>query len=331
MIPPASRSVLTGILCASVLTLGGVSLWAVHPQNAGPQDFEIKFKLPPPKPLTPEEELATFKLALGFRAELVAAEPLVDTPVAMSWDEQGRMYVCEMSGYMHDVEGNGEDQPIGRIAILEDTNGDGRMDKRTVFAEGLVLPRAIMCVNGGALVGEPPNLWFMKDTDGDGKADVKEVVDAKFGSRTGQPEHMANSPTWMMDNWILSANHGTRYRFANGKFISEATGSRGQWGMTQDDYGRPFYNFNSDFLRANFVPESLAKRNPNYPGTAGLGAQVLKDQSCWPAHPTPGVNRGYQKGQLREDGTLASSTATCGAVIYRGGLFPQEFAGNAFI
>ncbi len=331
MIPPVSRSVLTGIICAGVAVIGGTSLWAVHPQNAGPQDFEIKFKLPPPKPLTPEEELATFKLAPGFRAELVAAEPLVDTPVAMSWDEQGRMYVCEMSGYMHDVDGTGEDQPIGTIAILEDTNGDGKMDKRTVFAEGLYLPRAIMCVNGGALVGEPPNLWFMKDTNGDGKADVKEVVDPKFGSRTGQPEHMANSPTWMLDNWIYSANHGTRYRLLDGKFISEATGSRGQWGMTQDDYGRPFYNFNSDFLRANFIPESLAKRNPNYPGNAGLGVQVLKDQACWPAHPTPGVNRGYQKGQLREDGTLAASTATCGAAIYRGGLFPQEFAGNAFI
>ena len=91
MTPPASRSVLTGILCASALTLSGVSLWALHPQNAGPQEFEIKFKLPAPKPLTPEEELATFKRAPGVRAELVAAEPLVDTPVAMCWDDQGRM------------------------------------------------------------------------------------------------------------------------------------------------------------------------------------------------------------------------------------------------
>ncbi|HEV7866548.1 MAG TPA: c-type cytochrome [Chthoniobacteraceae bacterium] len=315
----------------TMAAIGSSTLWALHEKNAGPETFEIKFKLPPPKPLTPEEELATFKIAPGFRAELVAAEPMVDTPVALSWDENGRMFVCEMRGYMHDVDGKGEDQPLGRIVVLEDTNADGQMDKRTVFADGLILPRAVMCVNGGALVGEPPFLWFMKDTNGDGKADVKEQVDDKFGSRTGQPEHMANSPTWLLDNWIQSANHSTRYRLRGGKFVAESTASRGQWGMSQDDFGRPFYNFNSDFLRANFVPDSLGRRNPNFPSITGLGVQVLPSQVCWPSHPTPGVNRGYEPKQLREDGTLASSTATCGAAIYRGGLFPTEFAGNAFI
>src|SRR5205823_6514403 len=154
--------------------------------------------------------------------------------------EKGRMFVCEMSSYMHDVEGAGEDQPGGRIAMLEDTDGDGKMDKRTVFADKLFLPRSVMCVNGGLLVGEPPSLWFMKDTNGDGVADVKESIDESFGTRTGQPEHMANSPTWMLDNWISPANHNKRYRLKDGKFISESTASRGQWGMTQDDWGRPY-------------------------------------------------------------------------------------------
>ena len=142
-------------------------VWAIHEKNAGPESLELKFKLPAPKPLSPEEELATFKLAPGFHAELVAAEPLIESPVAVSWDEKGRMFVCEMRGYMHDVEGLGEDQPIGRITILEDTDGDGRMDKRTVFADGLLMPRAFLCVNGGILVADPPNLWFMKDSKGD--------------------------------------------------------------------------------------------------------------------------------------------------------------------
>lgn len=309
--------------------LAGATAWALHPQNAGPQQVEIKFKLPPPKPLSPEEALKTFKVQPGFKVELFAAEPLIECPVAMSWDEQGRMYVVEMRGYMHAVDGKGEDQPNGVISILEDTNGDGKADKRTVFADGLVLPRAVCAVNGGALVGEPPMLWFMKDTDGDGKADVKEAVDSSFGSRTGQPEHMANSPTPFLDNWIYSANHTARYRLKDGKWVSESVPSRGQWGMCQDDYGRPFYNFNSDFLRANFVPEIFYKRNPNWVGGAGTGVQVVKEQAVWPIAPTPGVNRGYEKGALTEDGKLRASTATCGAAVYRGGL--KEFGGDVFI
>ena len=319
------------LIAAAVAFAPGVALFAIHPKSAGPESFELKFKLPAPKPLTPEEELATFKLAPGFHAELVAAEPMVESPVALAWDEKGRLFVCEMRGYMHDVEGAGEDQRIGRIVMLEDTDGDGKMDKRTVFADGLLMPRALMCVNGGLLVSEPPNLWFMKDTDGDGVADAKESVDASYGTAGGQPEHMANSPTWLLDNWIYSANHSKRYRLKDGKFVDEVTGLRGQWGMSQDNFGRQFYNSNSDFLRSNFIPESLGRRNPNYTASAGLGVQVVKDQATWPAHPTPGVNRGYDPKQLREDGTLATCTATCGASIYRGSLFPKEYRGNAFI
>jgi mono/diheme cytochrome c family protein/glucose/arabinose dehydrogenase len=326
---PQSRLFLP-VVTASLALTTGIGL-AIHPQNAGPAQFEIKFKLPPPKPLTPEEALASFKVAPGFKVELVAAEPMVEVPIAMSWDEQGRMYVLEMRGYMQDVEGKGEDQPLGRVTILEDTNGDGTMDKRTIFADGLLLPRAVMCVNGGALVSEPPVLWFMKDTDGDGKADLKEAVDNNYASRTGQPEHMANSLTWAMDNWIYSANHGTRYKLKDGKFVAESAPTRGQWGLSQDDYGRLFYNFNSDFLRANLVPENLFRRNPNFIGTSGVGVQIAKDQTIWPSHPTPGVNRGYEKNALRDNGTMKLCSATCGAGIYRSTLFPKEFAGNAFI
>ncbi len=320
-----------GLLAAAVSLLPSQQAQAVHAKNAGPETVEIRFKLPPPKPLSAEEELATFKLPPGFRAELVAAEPLVDTPVALAWDEKGRLFVCEMRDYMHNVEGAGEDQANGRIVLLEDTDGDGRMDKRTVFAEGLRMPRAVMCVNGGILVGEPPNLWFMKDTDGDGVADTKESIDASFGTGGGQPEHMANSPVWMLDNWIYVANHSKRYRFKDGKFEDQVADRRGQWGMTQDDFGRPFFNSNSDFLRANLFAESLGNRNPNFPATAGLGVQIMKDQSTWPAHPTPGVNRGYEPKQLREDGTLAKSTATCGPSVYRSTLFPKEYRGNVFV
>jgi glucose/arabinose dehydrogenase/mono/diheme cytochrome c family protein len=312
--------------------LGGASaLLAIHPKNAGPESVELKFKLPAPKPLSPEEELATFKVAPGFRVELVAAEPLVESPVAMAWDEKGRLYVCEMRGYMHTLEGEGEDEPSGRIVCLEDTDGDGKMDRRTVFAEGLVMPRSVACVNGGLLVGEPPRLWWMRDADGDGAAEHWEEVDSAYGMAGGQPEHMANSTTWMLDNWIYSASHAKRFRLKGGKFVEEVAGLRGQWGLTQDDWGRMYFNTNSNFLVANLVPESLAKRNPNYPNPFGVGVQVLKDQVTWPSHPTPGVNRGYDEKTLRPDGSLTASTATCGPGIYRGHLFPKEYRGNAFI
>ncbi len=318
------------ILTATIVALAFPAI-ALHDKNAGPANVELKFKLPPPKPLTAAEQMKTFKIAPGFKMELFASEPMIECPVAISWDDQGRAYVVEMRGYMHDVSALGEDQPNGVISILEDTDGDGKADKKTVFAEGLIMPRAVMCVNGGALVGEPPGLYFMKDTDGDGKADVKELVDSAYGTRGGQPEHLANSPTWTLDNWIYNANHVTRYRFKDGKFISESMQQRGQWGMTQDNYGRPYYNYNSDFLQANLVPETLYKRNPNWQGGAGAGFKVVKDQSTWPAAPTPGVNRGYDGKSLSAEGKLTAATGSGGAGIYRSEFLGKGFLGNAFV
>src|SRR5262245_59882528 len=261
--------------------------------GGGPENPEIKFKLPPPLVLTPQEAMKTFKVTPGFEVQLVAAEPLIEAPIALSWDDQGRLYVVEMRGYMHDVDGAGEDQPNGRVSRLEDTNGDGVMDKATPFADNLVLPRAVMPLGDGALIGEPPNLIWYRDTDGDGVADWKEVVNDKFGTAGGQPEHMANSPTWMMDNWIWCSNHPFRYRFQNGKFTSAPTQGFGQWGRSQDDWGRQFFNYNSDFLRSDIVPPEFYARNPRLAERTAINYQVMRDQTTWPAGPTPGVNRGY--------------------------------------
>lgn len=317
-------------ILVTTIAIVTTAAWALHDKNAGPEKVELKFKLPAPKPLSPEEALKAFKVAPGFKVQLFASEPMIECPVAISFDDQGRAYVLEMRGYMHDVEGLGEDQLTGVVSILEDTDGDGTADKKTVFADGLFLPRGLMVVNGGALVAEPPSLFFMKDTDGDGKADVKEMVDT-YGSRVGQPEHMANSPTRMLDNWIYNANHGSRYKLKDGKFISDSVPSRGQWGMTQDNYGRQYFNYNSDFLQANLVPEALFKRNPNWIGGSGAAVRVVKDQSTWPIAPTPGVNRGYDGKSLDAEGKLKDSTATCGATIFRSDLFGNAFEGNAFI
>ncbi|HEX2749655.1 MAG TPA: PVC-type heme-binding CxxCH protein [Verrucomicrobiales bacterium] len=314
------------------LTLAGLCqpVCGLNEKNAGPQKVEIKFNLPPPVPLSPDEALKAFTIESGYRIELVAAEPMVEAPVAISWDDQGRLYVVEMRGYMHDVPGSTDMEPFGRIKLLQDTDGDGRMDKADVFLDGLVLPRSVMAVNGGVLVGVPPQLLFCKDTDGDGKADVKEVVAADFGSRTGQPEHMANTPVWAMDNSVWSANWGTSLRFRAGAWTRGAGLGRGQYGLCQDDTGRLYYNYNSDLLRCDQLPADAFARNPLLRSTAGVNVQVLKDQSVWPAHPTPGVNRGYEPKTLRADGSLTTATATCGALIYRGDALPA-CRGNAFI
>lgn len=311
---------------------GTASTPVTGPRRAGggPTNPEIRFKLPPPPVLTPQQALKTFKVAPGFKIELVAAEPLIEAPIAVSWDDQGRMYVCEMRGYMHDMDGAGEDQPVGRVSRLEDTNGDGVMDKSVVFADKLLMPRAVLALGDGALIAEPPLLTWYRDTDGDGVADKKEPVGDSFGRKGGQPEHMANSPTWMLDNWITASGHNNRYRFQNGKFLTDTAAGAGQWGRTQDDWGRAYFNYNSDLLRADLVPASYYARNTRLAAPAALNVKLLADQSVWPAAPTPGVNRGYS-GILRDDGTLKSATATCGAAIYRGDLFPAEYRGNAFI
>src|SRR4051812_4024824 len=173
-------------------------------------------KIPPAPPLSPDQALKSFSVQPGFRIELVASEPLVETPVAISFDPDGRIWVLEMRGYMPNPDGIGEQKIPGRIVILEDTDNDGRMDKRTVFLDDLVMPRALALVRGGALVAEPPKLWFCRDTDGDGKCDQKVEVASDYGDQKS-PEHTANGLVLAIDNWIYSLYHTYRYRFSDGK------------------------------------------------------------------------------------------------------------------
>jgi glucose/arabinose dehydrogenase/mono/diheme cytochrome c family protein len=289
-----------------------------------------KEKIPPAPPLSPADEMRTFKLPPGFQVQLVASEPLVEVPIAMTFDPNGRIYVLEMRGFMPNPDAIGEKEPVGRVTILEDTDGDGRMDKRTTFLDGLVMPRALALVRDGVLVAEPPHLWFCRDKDGDGKSDEKIEVATDYGSQAN-PEHTANGLLWALDNWIYSANYTFRLRNTDGRWVKEPTINRGQWGIAQDDFGRLFFNSNSDQLRADFIPSYYVNKRGMTAKLKGLNEQVAKDQSAWPIRVNPGVNRGYEPKQLRDDGTLATVTAACGPVIYRGDIFPDEFKGNAFV
>ncbi len=287
-------------------------------------------KIPPAPILTPEQQLATFKLPPGFKVELVAADPLLHDPIAIQFGPDGRLWVLEMTALMNNVDGTGEERPICDVAVLTDTDGDGKYDKRSVFVEKLVMPRAISLVGDGLLVGEPPKLWFYRDKDGDGLAEDRTEIAGDFGNRTN-PEHNANGLMWAMDNWIYSANWTGRLRWqGEGKFLRDATVTRGQWGITQDDFGRLYYNSNSDPLRVDAVPSAYLKRNPNFPNANGVNVQLVPaNLKVWPGRVTPGINRGYKT--LDEEGKMYAVTAACGPVIYRGSLFPAEFRGDGFI
>jgi glucose/arabinose dehydrogenase/mono/diheme cytochrome c family protein len=319
------------LLCCLFLSAGADAI-----AQSGDREGELQqpppahLKAPPAPALSAEQALKTFRVAPGFKVEIVASDPLLFDPVAMTVGPDGRIWVAEMRAFMPNVDGKGENAPIGTIAVLEDTNGDGRMDKRQEFAGGFVLPRALALVADGLLVAEPPNLWFLKDKNGDGKADERIRVAEDYGN-SSSPEHTANGLMWGLDNWIYSANHTVRYRYDAGEWHAEPTIFRGQWGITQDDQGRLFYNTNSDPLRMDVVPAEYLYRNPNLVEPLGANVQLVTPQelSVWPGRVTIGVNRGYRI--LREDGTLPVVTAACAPVIYRGSLFPRDFYGNAFI
>jgi mono/diheme cytochrome c family protein/glucose/arabinose dehydrogenase len=302
---------------------------------AGEPEVEIPFPadipIPPATVLTPEEMLKTFKVPPGFHVELVACEPMITTPVAMQFDEDGRLWVVEMNGYMPNIDGKNEDVPNGRVVVLEDTDGDGKMDKRTVFLDKLVMPRAIMLRKGGALVCEPPVVYWCADANHDLVADGKEPLIPNYATG-GNPEHMPNGLMLALDGWIYNAKSSWRYHFAQSSELrKEATLFRGQWGISQDDYGRIYYNTNSDQLRADLLPSAYLARNPNFKNAEGVNVQIAKSQRTFPGRVNPGVNRGYRKGELDEQGRLRQFTAVCGPVVYRGDLFPAEFYGNVFV
>ncbi|MCA8984849.1 MAG: alpha/beta fold hydrolase [Planctomycetaceae bacterium] len=238
---------------------------------------ELNFggELPRIEPLSPEQALASFVVAPGYRMELTAAEPLVVDPVAMCFDENGSVYVAEMRGYSEDDGLN-----LGRISLLQDTDGDGRFDQSTVFVEGLSWPTAVLCYDGGVFVGAAPDIHYFKDTNGDGVADVREVVYTGFGKRNVQA--LLNSFRWGLDNRIYGATSsngglvrrpdqpesaainlsGRNFSFNPKTRELRAESGASQHGMSFDDWGRLFVCSNSDHFQMVLYEDRYAARNP---------------------------------------------------------------------
>jgi mono/diheme cytochrome c family protein/glucose/arabinose dehydrogenase len=325
------RAIAVLVMTAAVTGLGYQSSPSNRPWPPGVQPWSGESPV-----LPPEEALKTFFMPPGYRVELVASEPLIQEPVAIDWDVDGRLWAVEMPGFMANLTGSNEYDPIGRVVVLEDENGDGRMDKRTIFADGLVLARSLKVLDRGVLVGEPPNAWLMQDTDGDLRMDRKELVTDQYGRRETDPQNNANGFQWSLDNVMHTAGQSDiELRLKDGKFEVLKTLRRGEWGVTHDDGGRIYRNTNESALHVDFVQTAYFARNPNLLRTRGSYERLATGNEdlniVWPVRPNPGTNRAYQFGIDRPDGTLAKFTSVCGPVVYRGDRLPAELYGNVFV
>ena len=300
------------------------------------------------KPLPPAQALASLVTEPGLRVELAVAEPLTAAPCAVAWDERGRMYVVENRGY---PVGPGEGKPpAGVIALLESTKGDGIYDKRTEFATGLTFPNGIMCWRGGVIVTCAPDIFYLKDTDGDGKADVKRVLLTGFGT-TSTTQLRVSHPTLGLDGWVHIAGglvaskvtcpeHPERpavdlprgdARFHPDTLEIESWPGVGQFGLAFDDFGRKFTCSNRNPLQHVVLHPRYLKRNPHL-----AFSDTVQDVS------PPGD--GSKVWPLSEDHTTAafipslmstphagSFTSACGLSMWRGGALPASFTNSAFV
>ena len=350
---------------ALIVCVGVTSLWCQELPNAGDANKknlpDFKKLLPSLKPLSPQQALKSFRVEKGFQVELVAAEPAVTDPIAMTFDADGRLYVAEMRDYPFAAK-KGK-KPIGRVRLLEDTNNDGLYDKSTIFADHVHWPSGIACWKGGVYVSAPPQILYLKDSDGDGKADIREVVYDGFGTATA--EDIMNNLKWGMDNWIYGASsynggevsqsgsklppisvRGRDFRFHPKTRTFQPLAGTGDFGNCFDDWGNRFVANAGNLLMHPVLPGPYLDRNPflSVPGVMHRCSASKKTMaSISPPEPWRVVRKKFWKLWVNTSHDMRASrfserelaiggyvTGGAGPVIYRGSAFPGNYQGNSF-
>ncbi|MBL9136605.1 MAG: HEAT repeat domain-containing protein [Verrucomicrobiales bacterium] len=296
----------------------------------------IAFDMPPPK--SPEESLTSFRVRPGFRVELVAAEPMVIDPVSFDWGADGRFWVVEMRDYPLGLDGRG--QPGGVIKVLENLNGDGRYEKVTTFLEGIAFPSSVMAWKKGVLVAAAPNLFYAEDTNGDGRADLRNVLFTGFVE--GNQQHRFNGFEWGLDGWIYAANgdsggnvrsevtgkvlsiRGRDFRFRPDTGEFETVSAMTQFGRRRDDWGNWFGNNNPTWLWHVTLPEHYLRRNPKLAVKSVVHVLANYDDSTRVFPASPPMVRPNQPQSLNH------VTSGCSPCPYRDDLFGPDFLTTVF-
>lgn len=295
--------------------------------------------------VSPDQALSTFEVPPGFKIELIAAEPMISDPVDMEIDEYGNMYVIEMHGYPLDKSGS------GNVILLKDADGDGKMDKRIVFADKLTLPAGVMRWKKGIMVADAPNLLYLEDSNNDGIADIRDTILTGFA--LSNPQHNTNNPMYGLDNWIYVGHQGatsTREykeefgdvgseiifpgsvnsqklpRNANGltirlqpdKKMIETLSYQTQFGHAFDKWGNWFGCNNSNQGYHEVIANRYFQRNKDL--LISNSIQSMSDHLNAP-EVFPGTL--HPDRQLLTD--VGVMTSGCGITVYNGGAFPAPF------